>query len=117
MAPVTPTRTKSSGNSGRDQGGSGCRGRGGRGNYCRNNSIAKYSFKGKMKVGCISKLTITGTGHRAIQYKKIIDTLPVLCVDKNYRCIDDVLCTGTNLVKLISHRHIHTQTYGQTPIM
>ena len=52
-----------------------------------------------MKDGPISKLTITETGHRATQYKKITDTLPVLCVDKNYRCIDDILCTGTDLVK------------------
>ena len=29
-----------------------------------------------MKDGPISKLTITETGHWAIQYKKIVDTLP-----------------------------------------
>ena len=52
-----------------------------------------------MNDGCISKLTITETGHRATQYKKTIDTLPVLCADKNYRCIDDVLCNWTNLDK------------------
>ena len=52
-----------------------------------------------MEDSCISKLIITETGHWATQYKKIIDTLPVLCADKNYRRINDVLCTGTNLVK------------------
>ena len=52
-----------------------------------------------MKDSCISRLTITETGYQAIQYKNIIDTLPVLSVDKNYRCINDVLCTGANLVK------------------
>ena len=50
-----------------------------------------------MKDGCISKLTITETGHQFIQYKKIICTLPVLCTDKNYRCLDDVLCNWTDL--------------------
>jgi len=52
-----------------------------------------------MKDGCISKLTITETGHQATQYKKIVDTLPVLWADKNYRGIDDVLCNGINLVE------------------
>ena len=39
----------------------------GRGDCCNgrgNNSITKYSFKGKMKDGLISKLTITETEHR-----------------------------------------------------
>ena len=52
-----------------------------------------------MKDGCIPKMTITETGHRATQYKKIIDTLLVLCADKNYRYIDDALCTWINLDK------------------
>ena len=42
-------------------------------------------------------MTIIETGHQATQYKKIIDTLPVLCADKNYRCIDDILCTWIDL--------------------
>ena len=50
-----------------------------------------------MKDGCISKLTITETGHRATQYKKIIDTLSVLCAEKNFTYINDVLHTWTNL--------------------
>ena len=52
-----------------------------------------------MKDGCISKLTITETGHQATQYKKIILTLPVLCADKNYRGIDDVLRNRVDLVE------------------
>ena len=52
-----------------------------------------------MKDGCISKMTITETGYQATQCKNIIDTLPILCVDKNYRCIDDVLCTWIDLDK------------------
>ena len=61
------------------QGQVGSRGRGhsnptsGRGN----NSIAKYLFEGKMKDGCLSKLTITESSNRATQYKKTIDALPV----------------------------------------
>ena len=50
-----------------------------------------------MKDGCISKMTITESGHQATQCKKTIDTIPVLCADKNYRYIDDVLCTWINL--------------------
>ena len=50
-----------------------------------------------MKDGPISKLTITKTGHRATQYKKIVDTLLVLCADKNYQGFDDVIWTGTDL--------------------
>ena len=61
--------------------------------------IAKYAFKGKMKEGSISKLIVTKTGHIPTQYKKITDTFPVLCVDKNYRGIDDVIWTGDNLVE------------------
>ena len=41
-----------------------------------------------MKDGPISKLIITETGHRPTKYKKITDTLPVLCADKNYQGID-----------------------------
>ena len=92
LAPVTPTRTKSPEEVDRAKeaptSGVG---------DCRNNLIAKYSFEGKMKDGCISKLTITKTGHQATQYKKIIETLPVLCIDKNFRYINDVLCTWTDL--------------------
>ena len=44
-------------------------------------------------------MTITETGHRATQYKKIIITLPILCVDKNYRCIEDVFHIWMNLDK------------------
>ena len=47
----------------------------------------------------MSKFTITEIGRRATQYKKIVDMLPVLCVDKNYKGIDDILCNGINLVK------------------
>ena len=50
-----------------------------------------------MKGGYISKLIITKTKHQATQYKKIVDTLSVLCADKNYKCIDDLLCTWTDL--------------------
>ena len=52
-----------------------------------------------MKDGRISKLIITDTGHRPTQYKKIIDTLPILCADKNYQGINDVIRNGIDLVE------------------
>ena len=59
----------------------------------------KYSFKGKIKDIPTSKLIITETGHRPTQYKKIVDILSVLCADKNYQGIDDVIWTGNDLVE------------------
>ena len=52
-----------------------------------------------MEDSLISKLLITKTGHRLTQYKKIIDTLPVLCADKNYQGIDDVIWNGIDQVR------------------
>ena len=57
----------------------------------RNNSTSKYSFEGKMKDGPIFKLTITKTRHRPTQFKKITDTFPVLCADKNFQGLNEVL--------------------------
>ena len=53
----------------------------------------------KMKDGLISKLLITKTGHRPTQFKKIIDTLSVLCVDENFQGLDEVLWTGIDPVE------------------
>ena len=64
-----------------------------------NNSIVKYSFQEKMKDSPISKLTITKTGYRPSQFKKISDALPVLCADKNYQGLDQVVRTGRDQVK------------------
>ena len=44
-----------------------------------------------MKYGPISKLLIIKTGHTLTQYKKIIDTLPVLCTDKNFQSLNEVI--------------------------
>ena len=52
-----------------------------------------------MKDGPISKLTITKTGHRPTQFKKITDALPVLCADENFWGLDEVLRTGIDLVE------------------
>ena len=68
-----------SGRSAQGQGGPSGSGRGDRRNGRGNNLIAKYAFEGKMKDGAISKLLITETEHRPTQFKKITDTLPVLC--------------------------------------
>ena len=76
-------RNQISGRGGQGQGGPNGSGRGDCRNGCRNNSITKYSFEWKMKDGPIYKLTITKTGHRLSQFKKISDTLFVLCADKN----------------------------------
>ena len=54
-----------------------------------------------MKDGPLSKLTITKGGHRATQYKKIIDALPVFCADKGYRFIGDVIRTNTELQEAV----------------
>ena len=72
------------GKGGRSQGGPTGGGRDNRRNGCGNTTIVKYEFEGKMKNGPISKLLITEIGHRLTQFKKIIDTLPVLCTDKNF---------------------------------
>ena len=54
----------------------------------------------KMKDSPISKLTITKAGHRPTQFKKITDTLPVLCADKNFQGLDEVLWTKHDLVEM-----------------
>ena len=64
-----------------------------------NKSIAKYSFEGKMKDGPISELTNTETGHRPSQFKKLDDTLPVFCADKNYCGFNEVVLTGYDKVE------------------
>ena len=52
-----------------------------------------------MKGGPISELTITETGYRPSQFKKIYDALPVFCTDKHYGGLDEVLRTGCDKVK------------------
>ena len=88
-----------SGRGGRGQGPPNGSGRGNRRTDCGNKSIAKYSFKGKMKDGPISKLTITETGHKPSQFKKTYDALPAFCADKNYGSLDEVLRTGHEQVE------------------
>ena len=92
-------RNQNSGRGGQGQGATNGSGR----SDCRNNRwnklITKYSSKGKMKDGPISKLTITKSRHRPSQIKKIRDALPVFCGDKNYGGLDEVLCTGRDKVE------------------
>ena len=68
-------------------GGQGCSGRG----NCGNNTIAKSSFDRKMKDSCLNKLVITECSHQATQFKKIHNVLPVLCADKGYKHVDNVI--------------------------
>ena len=84
-------RNQNSGRGGRGRGAPNGSGRGNRRNGRRNNSITKYTFEGKIKDNPISKLTITETGHRPSQFKKICDVLPVFCADKNYLGLDEVI--------------------------
>ena len=65
-----------------------------------------------MKDSPISKPTITKTGYRLSQFKKINDAPPVLCTDKYYGGLDEVLRTGRDRVKLTSCRIIRTPTSG-----
>ena len=104
------SQTNTNANNGQNQyqnSGRGGRGRrapngSGRGNHCNdrgNKSIAKYSFKGKMKDGPISKLTITKTGYRPSQFKKIYDALPIFFANKNYGGFDEVLRIGRDKIE------------------
>ena len=75
------------------------RGRGGyRGNY-RNNSIAIYLFEGRMKDGSFPNLLLPKPGIEPLNTRRLLILYPLLCIDKNFRYIDDVLCMWTNLKK------------------
>ena len=52
-----------------------------------------------MKDGPLSKLTITKGGQQAIQYKNILDALPVFCADKGYKFIDNIIQTNTKKLR------------------
>ena len=65
-------RNQITGRGGQAQGDSGGRGCGGYKGDHRNNSIAKYSFEGKMKDGCISKLTITKPGFEPLNIGRLL---------------------------------------------
>ena len=53
-----------------------------------------------MKDGCLNKLLITECSHRATQFKKIHNVLSVLCIDKGYKHVDDVICKKEELDKV-----------------
>ena len=52
-----------------------------------------------MEDDCLSKLLITKSGHRATQYKNILDALSSFYNDKNYKYIDDIISTNTELTE------------------
>ena len=89
------------------QGGSGSRGCSGRGN----GTIDKSLFEGKVKNSYLHKLTSTECSHRTTQFKKIHDALPVLCADKGFRFINNVILTNTELIKTN-----HLPTYPDTTL-
>ena len=51
-----------------------------------------------MKYSCLRKLIITECSHCPTQFKKIRDALPVLCADKGFRIIYDVIHTYKELI-------------------
>ena len=53
-----------------------------------------------MKDDCLNKLIITECSYQATQFKKIHNVLPVLCVDKGYRYVNDVICKNEELDKV-----------------
>ena len=65
-----------------------------------------------MKGGSIFKLIITEIGNSPTQYKKVIDTLPILCADKNYQGLNDVIHNRIDLVEANIKPLIQTQIYG-----
>ena len=93
-------RNQHAGSSRRGQGGSGGQGNGGCGCNCKNSTIDVSSFEGKLKEGYLHKLTITELTHRATQYKKTNDALLVLCADKGFQFVDNVICTNSELVEM-----------------
>ena len=66
-----------------------------------------------MKDGLISKLIIIETRHRPIQYKNVIDILPVSYEDKNYKGLNDVIWNGIDLVE----SEFHTALSRQKPMI
>ena len=59
----------------------------------------KIFFQRKNERRSDFELTITETGHRPSQFKKLWDALPVFCADKNYSGLDEVLRTRRDKVK------------------
>ena len=47
----------------------------------------------------LHKLTIAKSGHQSTQCKKIPDALPGFCKDKNYKYIDGIISTNTELTE------------------
>ena len=91
-------RNQHAGRGRRGRGGFGGRGRGG----CRdrgNSTIAKSLFDRKTKDGCLNKLTTTKWSHWETQFKKIHNALSVLCADKGFKFVDNVIRTNKELVK------------------
>ena len=77
---------------GRGQGDFG--GHGGCRDHKNNISIAKSLFEDKVKDGCLHKITITEGSHQATQLKKIRDALPILCANKNFKYLNDIICNN-----------------------
>ena len=53
-----------------------------------------------MKDGCLNKLIITECSHQATQFKKIHNVLSVLCAEKEFKYVDDIICINKELVNV-----------------
>ena len=52
-----------------------------------------------MKDGCLQKLIIIECSHQATQFKKIHHALSVICVDKGFKFVDNVIHKNKELIK------------------
>ena len=74
--------------------------------------LLHISLKGKWKMCFFPNSPYSKSGHHVVKFKKIVDTLPVFCADKNYKYINDSTCKRPNYLKLFSYWYIWTQHYG-----
>ena len=65
-----------------------------------NTSIAKSLFEGNLNDGSLHKLTITEGLHQATQLKKKCNALSILCVNMNFKYLNDVICNNQELVEV-----------------
>ena len=66
---------------------------------CGNSTFADSLFVWKLENNCISNCSITKSGPRLNQLKKILEALDSLCQDKHYGYIPYIICTNTKPTK------------------
>ena len=108
-------RNQISGRGGQGRGAPNGSGHGDRRNGCGNNSIAKYSFEGKMKDSPIFKLTITETGHKPSSSKWLVSLFLYYSQIKTIKASMRSSVPDVTKPKLTSCRLIWTPTGGLLP--